>query len=58
MRLESQRANAREKSGGLQSLFLNRQVRQDRQERKEGSGESSCFSTSFLGALGVLGGFS
>jgi len=34
------------------------QVRQDRQERKEGSGESSCFSTSFLGDLGVLGGFS
>jgi len=31
--------------GGLLSQFLNRQVRQDRQERKEGGGESSCFYT-------------
>jgi len=43
-------------TGRLQSRFLNRQVRQDRQERKERGGESSCFF--FLGALGVLGGFS
>jgi len=45
-------------AGRLQSPFLNRQVRQDRQGREKSGRKTAVFSTWFLGALGVLGGFS